>query len=686
MAKNSRTQSQKMRISIKLLTLIPVFVLGIVALISNISSINNIRSVNKTATTIADEYMVSITKLGDIQKKTQNIHKTALSHIIATDLNTMIQLVEDVRTEQKVLDNYLADYRQFVNEDEQQTYNQLLSDYESMKNAISTLFGYSAVSNKDGAFALANGELADYANAMQSEIDTMIANATSNSVTAREELSKTYKTASMGNILAIVVNIVVFLLALYIVLRRVISPITYAKKEISEIIASLDAGKGDLTKRITIRSDDEIADLGKGINTFMDKLQDILRMIIENTRQMEDVVSGVQESVYNSNNSASDLSAVTEELAATMTEVGTSAGTININTEDIRAEVNEIAIKSNSISEYSKEMKAHADSMEQAAKTNMEETGSKVNDILVILNEAIEDSKSVDQVNSLTNDILSISSQTNLLALNASIEAARAGEAGRGFAVVADEIRQLADSSRETANRIQEINSIVTMAVHNLASNANNLVEYMKESILPEFDNFVQSGAQYRKNATYIENVMSEFTAKTDDLRNAMDKIAYSINAITGAIDEGARGVNGAAESTQILVGDMETISDRMEENQKIASNANNLVEYMKESILPEFDNFVQSGAQYRKNATYIENVMSEFTAKTDDLRNAMDKIAYSINAITGAIDEGARGVNGAAESTQILVGDMETISDRMEENQKIAEALEKGTAIFENF
>lgn len=571
MAKNSRTQSQKMRINIKLLTLIPVFVLGIVALISNISSINNIRSVNKTATTIADEYMVSITKLGDIQKKTQNIHKTALSHIIATDLNTMIQLVEDVRTEQKVLDNYLADYRQFVNEDEQQTYNQLLSDYESMKNAISTLFGYSAVSNKDGAFALANGELADYANAMQSEIDTMIANATSNSVTAREELSKTYKTASMGNILAIVVNIVVFLLALYIVLRRVISPITYAKKEISEIIASLDAGKGDLTKRITIRSDDEIADLGKGINTFMDKLQDILRMIIENTRQMEDVVSGVQESVYNSNNSASDLSAVTEELAATMTEVGTSAGTININTEDIRAEVNEIAIKSNSISEYSKEMKAHADSMEQAAKTNMEETGSKVNDILVILNEAIEDSKSVDQVNSLTNDILSISSQTNLLALNASIEAARAGEAGRGFAVVADEIRQLADSSRETANRIQEINSIVTMAVHNLASNANNLVEYMKESILPEFDNFVQSGAQYRKNATYIENVMSEFTAKTDDLRNAMDKIAYSINAITGAIDEGARGVNGAAESTQILVGDMETISDRMEENQKIA-------------------------------------------------------------------------------------------------------------------
>ena len=106
----------------------------------------------------------------------------------------------------------------------------------------------------------------------------------------------------------------------------------------------------------------------------------------------------------------------------------------------------------------------------------------------------------------------------------------------------------------------------------------------------------------------------------------------------------------------------------------------------MKDSILPEFDNFVQSGVQYRENATYIEGVMSEFTAKTDDLRRAMDEIAASINAISGAIDEGARGVNGAAESTQVLVGDMETISDRMEENQKIAEALETGTAIFENF
>ena len=163
---------------------------------------------------------------------------------------------------------------------------------------------------------------------------------------------------------------------------------------------------------------------------------------------------------------------MTQELSATMEEVGHSAGVINQNADSVRSETEMIAERSSSINDYSKQMKENADKMESNARQNMEETSVKVDEILTELNQAIEDSKSVEQVNGLTNDILKISSQTNLLALNASIEAARAGEAGKGFAVVADEIRQLAASSRNTANRIQEINGIVTNAVHNLAGNA----------------------------------------------------------------------------------------------------------------------------------------------------------------------------------------------------------------------
>ena len=206
----------------------------------------------------------------------------------------------------------------------------------------------------------------------------------------------------------------------------------------------------------------------------------------------------------------------------------------------------------------------------------MNQTGEKVGNILDVLNKAIEDSKSVDQVNNLTNDILNISSQTNLLALNASIEAARAGEAGKGFAVVADEIRQLADSSRETANKIQSINSVVVAAVNNLSDNANNLVSYLQQTILPEFQTFVDGGVKYKENASYIENAMDEFVEKTDVLKKNMDEIAHSINTITTVVDDGAAGVNNAAISTQDLVEDMVNISNKMIENKSIAQNLKN--------------------------------------------------------------------------------------------------------------
>ena len=158
-----------------------------------------------------------------------------------------------------------------------------------------------------------------------------------------------------------------------------------------------------------------------------------------------------------------------------MQEVANNASAINNNTESVRIEVDEMAEKSREINEYSKTMKEHADTMEQSARTNMDETNAKVDEILTALNQAITDSQSVDQVNSLTDDIMNIASQTNLLSLNASIEAARAGAAGKGFAVVAGEIGSLAENSRQTAGNIQKINQVVVDAVHNLADNANDL-------------------------------------------------------------------------------------------------------------------------------------------------------------------------------------------------------------------
>lgn len=562
---------KKRRISIKLIILIPVCILGIVAVLSNVEAIRNLRNVNQTAVEISEEHMVNISQLSDIQRETQEIHRLALSHIIATDLDTLIGLVDSVRQEQEVIEGYLETYKDALVATDEAAYNQLTASYENLKYEIANLLAYSGNDEKEQAFALANGLIRDYSNDIQTQITIMENIARESAENASRELNAAYRWALVKNIAGIIVCVLVIGGALYSVFVLVIKKLSVANREIHAIIADIDHNEGDLTKRISILSNDEISDLGIGINTFMEKLQHIMKLIIENSRRLEDVVNKVQESVRTSNDSASDLSAVTQELSATMQEVGNSATAINHNADSVRSEVEIIADKSNSINEYSKQMKVNADEMESNARTNMQETSAKVQEILDVLNKAIEESKSVEQVNGLTNDILSISSQTNLLALNASIEAARAGEAGKGFSVVADEIRQLADSSRETANHIQQINSVVTNAVYNLAGNANNLVEYVNDSILPEFENFVSSGVQYRDNATYIESVMNEFSAKTDDLRNAVDEIAESIGTITDAIEEGANGVTGAAESTQVLVSDMENISSRMDENQEIA-------------------------------------------------------------------------------------------------------------------
>lgn len=567
---------QKKRISIKLLILIPVFILGFLAIFSNIESIINLGNVNDKAVTIADEHMKNISELSGIQKKTQNIHKLALSHIIATDLDTLINIIDEIRAEQADIDSYIAKYGQDLRSFDADAYDKLLESYESMKYEIENLLAYSGNNAKDDAFALANGDIKKYGNDIQTQIDIMISKANDSADKTSDELNASYSSALFKNTVSVVLSVLSVIVTFYCVFVLVIRKINSINHEVHDIITGIDKKEGDLTKRITIRSNDEIADLGKGINTFMDKLQGIMKMIIENSQVLKNVVNEVHENVRTSNDGASDLSAVTEELAATMQQIENSAGKINENAEAVRDEVEEIASKSDSINTYSKQMKENADKMEADAKATMNDTSSKVHDILTVLNSAIKESSSVEQVNGLTEDILNISSQTNLLALNASIEAARAGDAGKGFAVVADEIRQLADSSRATANSIQEINGIVTNAVHNLAGNATNLVEYVNNSILPEFEKFVQSGVEYRKNASYIENVMNEFSVKTDDLKQAVSEIAGSINTITEAIEEGAKGVTGAAESTQGLVENIENISSRMNQNQQIAEKLQN--------------------------------------------------------------------------------------------------------------
>lgn len=286
---------KKRRISIKTVILIPVFVLGIVSIFSNIQAISNIRKVNANASEIADKCMTSISKLGEIQKETQAVHRKGLSHIIATDLDTMIAMVDSIRAEQAILEGYLEDYEQnYLSESDRAAFEQIVSNYEGMKYELANMMAFSANNKKVAAHDLANGLIADYSNDIQNQIDLLIANANEEAANARDDLNVVYNSSLFSNSITIGVSVFSLVAALLCVLFMVIRPISVTNKQIRNIIEDIDKSEGDLTKRVQIASIKEVAELGNGFNTFMDKLQNILKLIIENTNEMRVVVQEVQ--------------------------------------------------------------------------------------------------------------------------------------------------------------------------------------------------------------------------------------------------------------------------------------------------------------------------------------------------------------------------------------------------------
>ncbi len=512
----------KKKFTIQQRLILPIILLGIVALTSNALSVFNINNVNSNASKIVDNYMVGSETLQNIRYTATNIHKMALSHIVATDYNTMIDLVAQIKEEEKTLEGYLKEYESYVSGDEG-IYAQLLENYDSFKHALVYLVCASADSRTQDAYACANGDVASFGSAMESNIDELYNAVSARTADARHKLLLVYIVSLIIAVASVVTCLILVFAAIRIIKKYVITPIKGA----------------------------------------VDTLQ-------ESSGKLDDVTGEVLKHTRTSRKSAGKLSSLAASLSTAIKNVANNAANINGSVAGIKEEVHDMAEECSAITEYSSAMKLRANEMEAAAQTNTEVIQRKASDILKVLEEAIENSKSVEQVTKLTKDIVKISSTTDLIALNASIEAMRAGEAGKGFAAVATEIKSLANSCSETAGRIQEVNQVVTNAVHNLSKHSQDVADYLSETILAEFREFVRSGRQYKEDADYVKDMIDAFNGRIDRLRNSMTEIAFSIESITKAIDEGAVGITGVAGSTKSLEEDMADITGRMDTNREI--------------------------------------------------------------------------------------------------------------------
>ena len=344
-------------------------------------------------------------------------------------------------------------------------------------------------------------------------------------------------------------------------------PTARAIKRLQDIITKLEGNNADLSVRIPVETKDDIGQLVAGVNKFMGVLQGVIGDMANSSSRLKTSFDGVISSVGSANGNSCDVSAVMEQLSASMQEVSATISGIDRNVQDVDDSIREFTKASTAVLSYSEEMQARAEELEQGAVDSQNSTEAMVGEIIGSLKTAIEHSKSVEQVENLTNEILSISSQTNLLALNASIEAARAGEAGKGFAVVADEIRQLADSSRETANNIQVINENVIAAVNELSDNSNRMVKYIDENIMPDYKNFVASGRKYSSDSVYVNGEMKTFADKTEDLKEVIGNLAQSLSNISVVIEDSATGIGNAANATTSLAEEVQNINNEISDS-----------------------------------------------------------------------------------------------------------------------
>ena len=569
-----KNNKRKSTVLIKLLG--PVIALGLLTMITAVVGLQSMIAVQKASKTVSGNGFRALICFDEINKDFIQTQKYCLAVCGEPDNEGLYEYVvgqlKEFQSDVASYEEELLAMDDYFSDSDITTMNAVFSAMDNAQQETVELMTKAMSGDKD-IISEANQVMQEWSTNIGDNLDTLI---TSNDEVIKANVEKQEKIYNANRATAFVlmgISVVLFIITVVVAVETIVKSLRRQNKQLSDIIDNINNGKGDLTMRVDVKSHDEIGQSAIGINHFIETLQNIMSKIINNSNVLDGVVGKVAESVNSSSDSANDISAIMEELSATMEEVSATTGGVSSNTASAEEKVKDMAEQTKIISQYAQEMKGRAVTLEQTANDNKNSTSQVINDITGELNTALENSRSVEKVAQLTEDILSISSQTNLLALNASIEAARAGEAGKGFAVVADEIRQLADSSRETANNIQTINEQVIEAVNGLVKASERIISYINENILPDYEAFVQGGRQYSEDAVHIDDSMAEYEKSAEEILSTMIEITDAIEGINKAVEESANGVTDAAVNVDSLVQSMSEVHGKMEENSSVAKN-----------------------------------------------------------------------------------------------------------------
>lgn len=358
-----------------------------------------------------------------------------------------------------------------------------------------------------------------------------------------------------------------------LILTIIVTRITKGLMQVNAKIYDLVHNEGDLTQKLDVRSGDELELIAGNVNELLAYIRKIMigissgsMRLMSSSRKMVDHLSSADESI-------TDVSATMQEMSAAMEETTSSLNQITEAIDEIYSSVERIAGSADAGKVSSQEMESRASGANDAAAEGEKKANIETEKMAASLNEKIAKSKSVEQIEILTSNIIEITEQTNLLALNASIEAARAGEAGRGFAVVADEIGKLAGNSADAAAKIRQVSAEVIQAVDELAEGSQQMIEFVRNSTEEGFGGLVATSENYATDANAMRAMMEQFAQTAEELRSTMDGIRESISAVNIAVEESAKGIAGVSESSVQLTGNVNDIQSEASDNNGIAED-----------------------------------------------------------------------------------------------------------------